>query len=297
MEPDRQDALLREYGEASASFRLLTDIRFKLLGFLPLAAGVAAGAIASRRPSAGALALSLFGLGVTLALLLYNERNNQLYNELVGRAARIERELGLPDGAFANRPASWLRIGRLNVDHGTGVGAIYAATIGLWFYGALSSALGLLWEAGGDDRTQEAVPAWVGAVALPLAIVLPIAGWRWLHDRANARRASMREQASKAVQAALAVQPFDIRAAAVHPDVILECAKLAGHAKAFEKVTARANHYATLDDDELRLYVLGPPAPPDTDVRGRQRAAAYLVALLTDLPPSWIDDVASGRRG
>src|SRR3954468_542669 len=108
----RQAALLAEYGEVANNFRLLTDIRFRLLAFLPIAAGTAAGLLAAgknRDPAAEtrALVLSLFGLAVTAALATYNERNDQLYDTLVGRAARIERELGLPDGAFANRPAAW----------------------------------------------------------------------------------------------------------------------------------------------------------------------------------------------
>jgi len=49
-------------------------------------------------------ALSLFGLVATIGLATYNARNDQLYFELVGRAAAIERSLDLPDGAFANSP-------------------------------------------------------------------------------------------------------------------------------------------------------------------------------------------------
>ena len=63
-------------------------------------------------------ASTLTGLAVTIGLLTYNARNDQLYDELVGRAAEIERRLGLPDGAFATRPTSWLRFGAWSIDPG-----------------------------------------------------------------------------------------------------------------------------------------------------------------------------------
>ena len=68
-----EEALLKEYGEVSNNFRLLTDIRFKLLAFLPIAAA----ALKSDNASLPGLALSLFGLVVTIGLVTYNRRNDQ----------------------------------------------------------------------------------------------------------------------------------------------------------------------------------------------------------------------------
>ena len=115
----RQEALLREYDEVASSFRMLTDIRFKLLAFLPIVAAAAA-AVAQESPGVVELGLSLFGLVVTIGLVTYNTRNDQLYGELVGRAAAIERSLGIPEGSIANRPKAWLRI-RLLAGNGTSI--------------------------------------------------------------------------------------------------------------------------------------------------------------------------------
>lgn len=105
----RHEALLTEYNDVCNNFRTLTDIRFKLLAFLPIAAGVVV-AVSKESSYALGLPLPLFGLVATIGLATYNARNDQLYDDLVDRAAAIERSLGIPEGAFANRPTPWLRI-------------------------------------------------------------------------------------------------------------------------------------------------------------------------------------------
>ena len=105
-EAQLRESRLAEYKEVAQNFRTLTEIRFKLLGFLPV--GTALIALSTAWSSGGiAIPLSLFGLAVTLALIVYNERNNQLYDELVARGAQLERLLGLPDGQFSHRPRAW----------------------------------------------------------------------------------------------------------------------------------------------------------------------------------------------
>jgi len=71
MTDDRRETLLKEYTEVGQTFRLLTDIRFKLLAFLPLAAGVAGAVVSRTTPQPATLAFSVFGLVVTLGLITY----------------------------------------------------------------------------------------------------------------------------------------------------------------------------------------------------------------------------------
>ncbi len=137
------DALLAEYREVCNNFRLLTDIRFRLLAFLPVA--TAAGLALKGTGAGERFALSLFGLAATAGLIIYNTRNNQLYRELLERAAAIEHKLGLPDGAFAARSRPWVSVNFLGrawmIDHAAGVGLIYQASIALWLFGLFSAAL------------------------------------------------------------------------------------------------------------------------------------------------------------
>jgi hypothetical protein len=144
MTDTRRDMLMKEYSEISANFRLLTDIRFKLLAFLPIAAGASALVAGGDHPKLPVAAFWLFGLVVTLGLMTYNTRNDQLYDTLVARAAAIERRLDDPDGAFANRPRAWLEFRpagfRWPVNHRRAVGTIYLASIALWLFGVINSA-------------------------------------------------------------------------------------------------------------------------------------------------------------
>src|SRR4051794_1498115 len=139
---DRREALLKKDGEICSNFRTLTDIRFRLLGLLPIAAA-ATPAFTPQGPSPSKLPFALFGLVVTIGLVTYNKRNDQLYDELVGRAAAIEREIGVPDGAFANRPTDWLAytvlLLRWPVNHRRAVATVYVATVAFWLFLAIEA--------------------------------------------------------------------------------------------------------------------------------------------------------------
>lgn len=287
---DRRGALLAEYGEVGGSFRLLTEIRFKLLALLPIAAGAATGLLAAGagRDAWGevqALALSLFGLLVTIALATYNQRNDQLYDALVGRAASIERELGLPDGAFANRPTSWFTI-RLPlrrtwpVNHRAPVALIYGASVALWLFSASAALVQLLW---GDDPA----PRWLLACAGAAAAAVTWLAARAIGGQRTRRSRRMRAAAAAAVaQVETVLQDGRALGSLLDDEAFVDlCEGLSGVAP--RDARARIRFYGGLGDDDRRTFMPGGPGV---------RRAAHVVALVTDLPAEWLEDCATERR-
>jgi hypothetical protein len=269
-----REALLKEYGEVASNLRLLTDIRFKLLALLPIAAAAATALLSSGSGRDGAaevraLGLSLFGLVVTVALATYNDRNDQHYDALVGRAASIEWQLGLSDGAFANRPASWfavkLPIGRSwPIEHRTPIALIYGASVALWLFSASAAVVQLVW---GDAQA----PRGVLAAAIVPAIVLPTIVLAAVRKQRKRKAAQMRTDAAEATDLAVHRRLADL---ADDRSFLQICERLSGVKP--EDAQARARFYSHLREGESRRFM---PDEPEYLV------AAHFVALITDLSP------------
>ena len=292
MDDHRREALLKEYGEVSSNFRTLTDVRFRLLTLLPIAA--AAGALLKGETlAAGSFAFNLFGFAATIGLITYNARNDQLYDELVGRAAAIERSLGLPDGAFANRPRPWLTIHvpavdrKWKVDHRTGVAVIYGASVALWLFGLLAQMLefvrGTYFAFGSQRAATAANSSWVYIVALALAILITLWVAKEIKIQRTKRQKELRSLAARAVNKALSLK---LSEAVQNKYFLYLCEELAKEKE--DTIRARALFYAAIDPEFVDHYL-----PHDS----RELKAAHLVALLTDLPPGWLFDCATNRRG
>ena len=250
-----------------------------------------AAALAKENLEAIGLPLSLFGLVVTIGLVTYNARNDQLYDELVGRAAAIERSLNIPDGAFANRPTAWLRIRFLgmtwNIDHRTALSTIYAASIALWLFGVVAYVL----EYGRRVYVWSDLPsvsvknpsAWVNFIAVVIAIIVTLLGSYLIRRQREARSQDMRRLAACAVWKAVGRSVSQVEK---NEELIKVCAKLSGSAEG--KVRARAKFCATADPEWVRYYVLQ---------EAEELSASLLIAFLTDLPPLWIFDCYTNRKG
>jgi hypothetical protein len=135
---EEQTLLMGLYTEICNSWRKLTDVRFKLLGLVPVVSGF----FLIRALSGGDLSpdirvgIAVFGFIVTLALWAYEVRNSQLYDDLVSRGRRIEAELGFDTGHFRGRlkPSSRYLLGalRVRIQHDTAINLIYGGSVAAW---------------------------------------------------------------------------------------------------------------------------------------------------------------------
>lgn len=270
-EHDRRKTIaLAEYKEVVAQFRALTNIRFKLLTYLPL--GTAALATFISKESALALtaqpAVAAFALVVTVCIATYDKRNDQHYDELVGRAAQLEREeLGLSHGVFSHRPRSWLKYGRVSVEHRWPIGLIYAAAAALWAYLLVDSIV--------KNLSVYPRPVWPAV----FASVLVISGWALMRELESSRskklRGTVRSLMNRLMTENASARP-GARDALI--DEISRNERLFGLSQ--ERARQRVNyHWGALGDN----YDC--------------RSASLLLGAVIDLPARWIEDIWSGRRG
>jgi len=162
--------LRMEYEQVNDNFRMLADIRFKLLALVPPLGGVAVyvlSKIAGPQPAASGAApqqptpldysmaflFGVMGFLVTLGITIYDQRNSELYNALIERAKYLETRLGLPAiknpehefrGQFKERPGSRRYLfGFILMWHDRGLALIYGTVLGAWFFPMVYAGLEL----------------------------------------------------------------------------------------------------------------------------------------------------------
>ena len=91
------EALKLDYDQTTKLVQSFTDLRTKMLAFVPTITGVAVGLLAEPRPPAELIGIALLGLVAILGIFVYELRNAQHYDALVQRARELERLLGLPN--------------------------------------------------------------------------------------------------------------------------------------------------------------------------------------------------------
>jgi hypothetical protein len=130
-DPDDVRAL---YAEVGASWRQLTEVRFKLLAFLPLVSGIGlfqllnGDSAMSDAPKWGRFVAAAFGAIITCALWIYDRRNTEVYSDLVHKGKQLEETMQLGDsGAFHVRTKP-----HFPVKHGVALKIVYWATLIAW---------------------------------------------------------------------------------------------------------------------------------------------------------------------
>jgi hypothetical protein len=296
---DRAEAARAEYSQVCNNFRTLTDIRFKLLGLLP--AGTAAGLLwLEKEPQPHEGLVSILGFLTALAALIYNARNDQLYNELVGRAATLERELRLVDGAFAMRPGSWLSFGFVRVKHDVAVGMIYLASIAAWLTAVLASrpqALDTAFariDASALGRLTRLLTPFGRAFVASLVVVgvsYCLAAW-WKGKREGKMRSAARDAVDEAKTWLFGVKT-DQRDAVPHLTVLLD------GRKAKRKASGRLAWYAKQKQIDVPQAVVEALTTADRPLAEAEKvaAAAVVVSMVADQGLQWVLDCYTNRRG
>lgn len=143
---DADDRLRLDYDQTQQLLRTLTDIRFKLLAFVPTIAGASIGFFGRARPAAELMAIGLVGLVATLGILVYELRNSQTYAAAVTRASKLEQRLELGSGGLLSDPpaGSGHLFGVLPLGRERGLGLVYGAAFAGWTYLVAWGALGAL---------------------------------------------------------------------------------------------------------------------------------------------------------
>jgi len=164
---DDTDRLRLAYDQTTRLLGTLTDIRFKLLAFVPTIAGASVGLVGQPRPAADLLGVGVLGLVATIGVLLYELRNSQLYAAGLAQAGELERQLGIRSAVAEGRPAATLRLGAIAPVHQvSGLALVYGAALAGWSY---LVAWGALKGVGvGAPRNVGAV---IGAIVGVLAVV------------------------------------------------------------------------------------------------------------------------------
>lgn len=150
VDSSKMEALHLDYEQTTEQIRILTDIRFKLLAFVPTLTGVAVSLLTGGKVGTGTvLAVGILGFVVTLGIIIYELRNSLFYDLSFLRASHLEQKLHFPNfthineawsgGVFTERPASGdppsqKFLGIISIKHDSGLAFAYGASLGGWTF-------------------------------------------------------------------------------------------------------------------------------------------------------------------
>jgi len=139
LRPEKNDIIRFDYEQSLQTYRMLADIRFKLLALVPLISGAAIAFLTTDPVHASSqlvLAGGVFGLLITLGITIYDQRNTQIMNVSRLRARELEKILRLPlKGHFQQMPPKDLEfLGWMKVWSDRGLSLIYGTVLAAWVF-------------------------------------------------------------------------------------------------------------------------------------------------------------------
>jgi len=178
-----EQKLQLDYEQTNHYIGRLSNIRFELLKFVPVVAGLAIVILQSifnhNSPQTSnnfffisninaetTFVIGLIGFFMTFGITIYELRNSELYDAALNRAAMLENLLGLPGGIFMDRPKAEFEIFKklksqpnnksglaliinnvfelFTIKHDRGLGLVYGAALGGWTYIIVCSLVSII---------------------------------------------------------------------------------------------------------------------------------------------------------
>jgi uncharacterized membrane protein len=163
---EQNDYTRLAYEQTLQTYRMLADIRFKLLAFIPVVSGIAITFLTSdpetiRNNPPMPLVIGLLGFFVTLGIAFYDQRNSRLHDATISYARRLE-EVSLPPSygkghiTEMRRPGRQRLFGIVEIWHDRALALIYGSVLGAWLF-PVSYAISKNWWIAGSVAILAAI--------------------------------------------------------------------------------------------------------------------------------------------
>jgi hypothetical protein len=155
---EQNDYTRLDYEQTLQTYRMLADIRFKLLAFIPVVSGIAITFLTSDPKTVPdnpqmSLVIGLLGFFVTLGIAFYDQRNSRIHDATINYARGLESILG-PSYAKGHitetrSPSRQRLFGIVEIWHDRALALIYGSVLGAWLF-PVSYAISTNWWIAGS---------------------------------------------------------------------------------------------------------------------------------------------------
>jgi hypothetical protein len=156
---EQNDYTRLAYEQSLQTYRMLADIRFKLLAIIPVVSGAAITFLTSDRKTISdnpqmALVVGLLGFFVTLGVAFYDQRNSRLHDAAISYARDLEESLPPPSYGEGHLnetryPGRQRLFGIVEIWHDRALALIYGSVLGAWLV-PVSYAISKSWWIAGS---------------------------------------------------------------------------------------------------------------------------------------------------